>query len=143
MMEKTITVRKLTPFSALICAILLGIGVLLGLLIKKLSFLILLMLPGFFYAAYLMWWVLELNTETGILAYSVLFRGIRSFRLEDIRSIRITEGLPPFAPGEQYEIYVYKKGENGMSERICMPLHCAAELREYLEHQDSTTAGRA
>jgi len=137
-MPQHITVRLLTPFRALIAAVLLLIGVLLGLLIGKAIVLILLMLPGAFYCTYLMFWVLELNTETGIFGYSNLFHGVRSFRIEDIRSKRVFNNHYQTL-GEQYEIYVYKKGEDGMSERICMPLSNAEALREYLEHTEQKT----
>lgn len=131
-----ITVRQTSVLHLIVCAAVLGIGVLLGLLIGKIIFLILLMIPGIFYASYLLFWVLELDTETGIFSYSKLFNGVRTFSVSDIRTKRITDGRPPAAFGEQYEIYVYKKGEGGMSERICMPLGNAKALREFLEHAE-------
>ncbi len=130
-MENTITVRQTTLLHAVICAAVLGIGMLLGLLIGKLILLILLMLPGLGYALKLIFWSLECDTASGTFTYRTLTQGIRTFTVSDIRSKRISDGGYQ-RKNEQYEIYVHKEG---MSERICMPLSRAEALRAYLEAQ--------
>lgn len=134
-----IVVKQFTPFRIMISAVLVLIGLLLGLLIGKVILLILLLIPGVFYAANLIFWELTVETRTGDFTYRTLTQGVRTFTVDDIRSKRISDRHYQ-SKNEQYEIYVHK---SGMSERICMPLQNAAELRAYLEGTEPAAVNQA